>query len=107
MVAAKTIFSVAGSQVGEVYFYGLIVAVYLAVAHVTAVPHGSLRGLEVVVEDEVLVRQNLAARSAHQGGGVEIELLTSGRAGVPPEAYSDCAQRRGELGQADVPTLGE
>src|SRR2546429_9641582 len=53
------------------------------------------------------VRQRLAVRAADDGAGVEVEVLTGGRARVPAEADGDAGQAGCLLGERHVAALGE
>ncbi len=94
-----------GGQLREGDLDLLVIAVTLAGAIVALVDDRAAGDVLVVVEAEVHVAADLAARVAEERRGVEVEILTIGRAHVPAEADHDAVEAGCFLREADIATL--
>src|SRR4051812_37809457 len=96
-----------GGHAGQVELDLLVVALALTGEVVAGVLDGAVGAGQVVEEDEVLVREDLAVGAHADRGGVQVEVGAGGRTHVPAQAHDDVRETRSLLREADVPTLGQ
>ena len=86
---------------------GFVIAVAGAGAVVAGMLDGAADRLEVVVEDEIAVATDLAGGVQEEAGGVKVEIVAIGAAGVPAQANHDGLNTRFFLGKRNIAAFDE